>query len=102
MGGVVAESTPFVRATQILEDEAADAVTEGMVVQDWLEHHAADCCEPLGVGFCQEQVWPIVGKLSKKAMLWSGCEQIYVPKIGVSDGLVRDMYHKDYKAQIEL
>jgi hypothetical protein len=24
-----------------------------------------------------------------------------VPKIGVSDGLIRDLYHKEFRAQIE-
>ena len=34
-------------------------------------------------------------------MKWSSCERIYVPKIGVSDGLIRDLYHKEFRAQIE-
>ncbi len=28
------------------------------------------------------------------AMKWSGARQIYVPKIGLSDGIVKAMYYK--------
>ena len=56
----------------------------------------------LGLNFDRADIIVHALPIYQKAMLWSGCEQIYVPKIGVSDGLVRDMYHKDYKAQIEL
>ena len=55
----------------------------------------------LGLNFDRADVIVHALKIYQKAMLWSGCEHIYVPKIGVSDGLVRDMYHKDYKAQVE-
>jgi exopolyphosphatase/guanosine-5'-triphosphate,3'-diphosphate pyrophosphatase len=27
------------------------------------------------------------------AMEWSGCTKMYVPKVGLSDGIVRDLYH---------
>lgn len=37
----------------------------------------------------------------QRAMEWSGCSKIYVPKIGVSDGLIRDLYHTEFKSQIE-
>jgi len=56
----------------------------------------------LGLNFDRADIIVHALPIYQKAMLWSGCEQIYVPKIGVSDGLVRDMYHKDYKAQVEL
>ena len=38
---------------------------------------------------------------NQRAMEWSGCAKIYVPKIGVSDGLIRDLYHTEFKSQIE-
>lgn len=56
----------------------------------------------LGLNFDRADVIVHALPIYQKAMLWSGCKHIYVPKIGVSDGLVRDMYHKDYKAQVEL
>lgn len=56
----------------------------------------------LGLNFDRADIIVHALPIYQKAMLWSGCDHIYVPKIGVSDGLVRDMYHKDYKAQIEL
>ncbi|MDA9367604.1 exopolyphosphatase [bacterium] len=56
----------------------------------------------LGLNFDRADIIVHALPIYQKAMLWSSCEQIYVPKIGVSDGLVRDMYHKDYKAQVEL
>jgi hypothetical protein len=49
VGRVIAEGTPLMRTTQILEDEAADALAEGVVVQNRFEQHAANCFEPLGV-----------------------------------------------------
>ena len=36
-----------------------------------------------------------------KVMQWAGVGKIYVPKIGVSDGLIRDLYHKEYKEKVE-
>ena len=56
----------------------------------------------LGLNFDRADIIVHAPPIYQKAMLWSGCDHIYVPKIGVSDGLVRDMYHKDYKAQVEL
>jgi exopolyphosphatase/guanosine-5'-triphosphate,3'-diphosphate pyrophosphatase len=56
----------------------------------------------LGLNFDRADIIVHALPIYQKAMLWSGCDHIYVPKIGVSDGLVRDMYHKDYKAQVEL
>lgn len=37
----------------------------------------------------------------QRAMEWAGCDRIYVPKIGVSDGLIRDLYHKEFKSKVE-
>ncbi|MDA0740698.1 MAG: ethanolamine ammonia-lyase reactivating factor EutA [Bacteroidetes bacterium] len=56
----------------------------------------------LGLNFDRADIIVHALPIYQKAMLWSGCDHIYAPKIGVSDGLVRDMYHKDYKAQVEL
>ena len=56
----------------------------------------------LGLNFDRADIIVHALPIYQKAMLWSGCNYIYVPKIGVSDGLVRDMYHRDYKAQVEL
>ncbi len=56
----------------------------------------------LGLNFDRADIIVHALPIYQKAMLWSGCDHIYVPKIGVSDGLVRDMYHRDYKAQVEL
>lgn len=36
-----------------------------------------------------------------QAMEWAGVSKIYVPKIGVSDGLVRDLYHRAYRDEVE-
>lgn len=35
------------------------------------------------------------------ATKWAGAHRIYVPKIGVSDGITRDLYHSRYRAQLE-
>lgn len=32
---------------------------------------------------------------------WAGATKMYVPKIGVSDGIVRALYHQRYKGQME-
>ena len=56
----------------------------------------------LGLNFDRADIIVHALPIYQKAMLWSGCDHIYVPKIGVSDGFVRDMYHRDYKAQVEL
>ena len=29
-----------------------------------------------------------------KALKWSGASKVYVPKIGLSDGMIKDMYKK--------
>lgn len=36
-----------------------------------------------------------------EVMRGSGVKKLYVPKIGVSDGLVRDLYHKKYRHKLE-
>ena len=54
----------------------------------------------LGLNFDRADIIVHALPIYQKAMLWSGCDHIYVPKIGVSDGLVRGMYHRDCKAQV--
>tara|TARA_B100000900_G_C20591222_1_gene721680 strand:+ start:222 stop:1127 length:906 start_codon:yes stop_codon:yes gene_type:complete len=55
----------------------------------------------MGLNFDRADVITFGLEIYLKAMKWSGCERIYVPKIGVSDGLIRDLYHKKFRAQIE-
>jgi len=37
----------------------------------------------------------------RRTMKWAGATWIYVPKIGVSDGMVRDTYHQSFKSSFE-
>ncbi|MEL0109016.1 MAG: exopolyphosphatase [Cryomorphaceae bacterium] len=55
----------------------------------------------MGLNFDRADVITFGLEIYLKAMQWSGCGRIYVPKIGVSDGLIRDLYHKEFRAQIE-
>ena len=40
-------------------------------------------------------------EIYQRVMRRAGCRWIYVPKIGVADGLVRDVYHRSFKANWE-
>lgn len=40
-------------------------------------------------------------EIYQRVMRRAGCRWIYVPKIGVADGLVRDVYHRSFKADWE-
>lgn len=40
-------------------------------------------------------------EIYQRAMRRAGCRWIYVPKIGVADGIVRDVYHTAFKADWE-
>lgn len=40
-------------------------------------------------------------EIYQRVMRRAGCRWIYVPKIGVADGLVRDVYHRSFKASWE-
>lgn len=51
----------------------------------------------LGLNFDRADIITYGLEIYLKAMQWSGCESIYVPKIGVSDGLIRDLYHKEFR-----
>jgi exopolyphosphatase/guanosine-5'-triphosphate,3'-diphosphate pyrophosphatase len=55
----------------------------------------------MGLNFDRADVITFGLDIYLKAMKWSGCERIYVPKIGVSDGLIRDLYHKEFREKIE-
>ncbi len=48
----------------------------------------------IGLNFDRADVITFGLDIYLKAMKWSGCSRIYVPKIGVSDGLIRDLYHR--------
>ena len=37
----------------------------------------------------------------RRTMRWAGATWIYVPKIGVSDGMIRELYHREYKPLVE-
>lgn len=55
----------------------------------------------IGLNFDRADVITFGLDIYLKAMKWSGCSRIYVPKIGVSDGLIRDLYHREYRAEVE-
>jgi exopolyphosphatase/guanosine-5'-triphosphate,3'-diphosphate pyrophosphatase len=40
-------------------------------------------------------------QIYRRAMKWAGATWIYVPKIGVSDGMIRELYHRKFKAFLE-
>lgn len=55
----------------------------------------------MGLNFDRADVITFALQIYLKVMEWSGCKVMYVPKIGVSDGLIRDLYHSEYRASIE-
>ena len=55
----------------------------------------------LGLNFDRADVIIHALPIYLKAMKWAGTGKMYVPKIGVSDGLIRDLYHKEFKAAVE-
>lgn len=55
----------------------------------------------LGLNFDRADIIVHALPIYMKVMLWAGVGKIYVPKIGVSDGLIRDLYHKEYKEKVE-
>ena len=36
-------------------------------------------------------------KIYRRAMRWADVDMIYVPRIGVSDGIIRDLYHRELR-----
>lgn len=55
----------------------------------------------LGLNFDRADIIVHALPIYTKVMQWAGVGKIYVPKIGVSDGLIRDLYHKEYKDKVE-
>ena len=55
----------------------------------------------MGLNFDRADIITYGLEIYLKAMQWSNCRSIYVPKIGVSDGLIRDLYHKEFRATTE-
>lgn len=55
----------------------------------------------LGLNFDRADIIVHALPIYMKVMQWAGVGKIYVPKIGVSDGLIRDLYHKEYKSEVE-
>ena len=55
----------------------------------------------LGLNFDRADVIVHALPIYIKAMKWAGTGKMYVPKIGVSDGLIRDLYHKEFKVAVE-
>lgn len=55
----------------------------------------------LGLNFDRADVIEPALSIYKSAMQWAHARHMYVPKIGVSDGIVRDLYHRKYKDELE-
>ena len=55
----------------------------------------------LGLNFDRADIIVHALPIYMKVMQWAGVGKIYVPKIGVSDGLIRDLYHKEFKSKVE-
>ncbi|KAB2814721.1 Ppx/GppA phosphatase family protein [Phaeocystidibacter luteus] len=55
----------------------------------------------LGLNFDRADVIVHALRIYKTVMQWSHAKHMYVPKIGVSDGIVRDLYHRKYRRRIE-
>jgi exopolyphosphatase/guanosine-5'-triphosphate,3'-diphosphate pyrophosphatase len=55
----------------------------------------------LGLNFDRADIIVHALPIYIKVMQWAGVGKIYVPKIGVSDGLIRDLYHKEFKSKVE-
>ena len=62
-----------------------------------LQMNVEDRVTELGLNFDRADIITYGLEIYLKAMQWSGCQSIYVPKIGVSDGLIRDLYHKEFR-----
>lgn len=49
----------------------------------------------LGLNADRADVIIPASKIYLNAMKWSGAKQIYVPKIGLSDGIIKALYHDE-------
>jgi exopolyphosphatase/guanosine-5'-triphosphate,3'-diphosphate pyrophosphatase len=66
-----------------------------------VQMNVEDIITELGLNFDRADIITYGLEIYLKAMQWSGCHSIYVPKIGVSDGLIRDLYHREFRATTE-
>ncbi len=55
----------------------------------------------LGLNFDRADVIVHALRIYRNAMNWCGAHYMYAPKIGVSDGIIRDLYHREYRESIE-
>lgn len=55
----------------------------------------------LGLNFDRADVIVHALRIYRHAMNWCGAHYMYAPKIGVSDGIIRDLYHREYRESIE-
>lgn len=55
----------------------------------------------LGLNFDRADVILPALNIYRSVMQWSHARHMYVPKIGVSDGIVRDLYHRIYRDEME-
>lgn len=55
----------------------------------------------VGLNFDRADVIVHALRIYKSVMQWSHARHMYVPKIGVSDGIVRDLYHRKYRSKME-
>ena len=56
----------------------------------------------LGLNFDRADVIVPALRIYTSTTEWAGASRMYVPKIGVSDGIVRELYHERYKHQLEV
>ena len=56
----------------------------------------------LGMNFDRADVIVPALKIYTSTTQWAGAVKVYVPKIGVSDGIIRELYHQRYKMQYEV
>ena len=56
----------------------------------------------LGLNFDRADVIVPALQIYTSVSEWAGASNIYVPKIGVSDGIVREFYHQKYKKRMEM
>lgn len=55
----------------------------------------------LGLNFDRADVIVPALKIYTSVTHWAGAKNMYVPKIGVSDGMTRDMYHNQFRDEME-
>ena len=55
----------------------------------------------LGLNFDRADVIVPALRIYNNATKWAGAHRMYVPKIGVSDGITRDLYHTRHREKLE-